>query len=105
MSSEELDQFEAQAQLSLYQEYKTVCDLFTYSVETDRRFYLANAVVLTPMQEGANLYFRVELTDVWVWDVFRKSRFVKKVEVYSRQDVNVEERASQQDLLVPDLGP
>jgi hypothetical protein len=33
----------------------------------------------------------VELSDAWVWDMYRKSRFVPKVKVLTFKDVNVEE--------------
>jgi hypothetical protein len=39
----------------------------------------------------------VELTDAWVWDMYRKSRFVPKVRIFSFKDVNVEE-LPQEDL-------
>jgi hypothetical protein len=39
----------------------------------------------------------VVLTDAWVWDMYRKSRFVPNVKVLTFKDVNVEE------LPVPDL--
>ncbi|MEX1106981.1 MAG: DUF2469 family protein, partial [Ilumatobacteraceae bacterium] len=32
-----------------------------------------------------------DLTDAWVWDMYRKSRFVPKVRVLTFKDVNVEE--------------
>ena len=49
MSAEEdLDQFEAEIELELYQEYRAVLPMFRYVVETERRFYLANDVKVTP---------------------------------------------------------
>jgi len=33
----------------------------------------------------------VELSDAWVWDMFRPARFVSHVRVMTRRDVNVEE--------------
>jgi uncharacterized protein DUF2469 len=33
----------------------------------------------------------VELTDAWVWDMYRPARFVSKVQVVTTRDVNVEE--------------
>ncbi len=45
MSAEEdLDQFEAEIELQLYQEYRAVLPMFRFVVETERRFYLANDV-------------------------------------------------------------
>lgn len=103
MSQEDLESYESGAQLALYEEYKHVAELFTYIVETDRRFYLANQVQVTPRTADGSLYFEVEMQDVWVWDIFRQSRFVKNVKVYSVRDVNVEERAAAEDLVVPTM--
>ncbi len=44
MSAEDLENYETDAQMALYREYKDVMSLFSYAVETDRRFYLANQV-------------------------------------------------------------
>lgn len=103
MSAEDLEGFESEAQLALYQEYKSVFELFTYVVETDRRFYLTNAVEVIPQVSQGTVYYHVKMTDVWVWDVFRPSRFMKSVEVFSFHDVNVEERSANADLVVPTL--
>lgn len=48
MSAEELENYEAEVELSLYREYRDIVSEFSYVVETDRRFYLANAVELIP---------------------------------------------------------
>lgn len=103
MSSEDLENYESGAQLALYDEYKSVAELFTFIVETDRRFYLANQVKVTPHAEAGALYFKVEMQDVWVWDIFRQSRFVKNVTIYSVKDVNVEERTRGEELMVPTM--
>ena len=58
---------------------------------------LANDVKLTVSGDSARPVIEVELTDAWVWDMYRKSRFVPKVRVLTFKDVNVEE------LPVPDL--
>ena len=91
MSAEEdLDQFEAEIELALYQEYRAVLPMFRYVVETERRFYLANDVKVTPQKEGGTTYFEVELGDAWVWDMYRPARFVSSVKVVTFRDVNVE---------------
>jgi hypothetical protein len=64
--------------------------MFGYVIETERRFYLANEVQLTPREGG---WVQVDLTDAWVWDMFRPARFVSSVRVMTRRDVNVEELA------------
>ena len=48
MSAEDLENFEADVELSMYREYRDVVSQFSYVVETERRFYLANAVELIP---------------------------------------------------------
>ncbi|MFW0178918.1 DUF2469 family protein [Rothia sp. P7208] len=103
MSAEDLEKYETQAQLALYEEYQKVYELFRYVVETDRRFYLANSVEVTPHIQQGSVYFEVTMNDVWVWDFFRASRFVKNVHVYSFKDVNVEERLADAELVVPQI--
>ena len=41
--------------------------------------------------EASRPVIEVELTDAWVWDMYRKSRFVPKVRVLTFKDVNIEE--------------
>ncbi len=91
MSAEDLERYEAEAELSLYREYRDVVSMFAYVVETDRRFYLANNVQLTPRSEGGRTWFELELHDAWVWDMYRPARFVSHVRVVTFKDVNVEE--------------
>jgi hypothetical protein len=91
MSAEEdLDQFEAEVELALYQEYRAVLPMFKFVVETERRFYLANEVKVTPCTGAGATYFEVELKDSWVWDMYRPARFVSSVRVVTYKDVNVE---------------
>ncbi len=93
MSAEEdLDQFEAEVELELYREYRAVYPMFRFVVETERRFYLANNVKVTPKSGPGATYFEVELTDAWVWDMYRQARFVSSVHVVTYKDVNEEER-------------
>ena len=42
--SEDVERYEAEVELQLYKEYKDVLPMFSYVVETERRFYLANVV-------------------------------------------------------------
>ena len=59
MSAEDLENYETDAQMALYREYKDVMSLFSYAVETDRRFYLANQVDVTPHVQDGTLYLSV----------------------------------------------
>jgi hypothetical protein len=60
-------------------------------VETERRFYLANGVEMTPRNADGEVYFELLLSDAWVWDMYRPARFVKQVRVVTFKDVNIEE--------------
>ena len=93
MSTEDLERYETDQELALYQEYRDVLNLFNYVVETERRFYLANQVDLQVRSAAGEVYFELLLNDVWVWDVYRNARFVKSVRVVTFKDVNVEELA------------
>ena len=46
--------------------------------------------------DGARPMVEVELRDAWVWDMYRKSRFVPSVRVVTFKDVNVEELPRQE---------
>ena len=82
MSAEDLERYETEIELQLYQEYRAVLPMFKYVVETDRRFYLANDVKLEARNaDGGRTYFEIELGD----------RFVSSVRVVTFKDVNVEE--------------
>jgi hypothetical protein len=90
LSTEDLERYEAEIELALYQEYRAVVPMFRYVVETERRFYLANEVEVVPRGEGGTPYFEVSMTDAWVWDMYRPARFVSSVRVVTFRDVNVE---------------
>ena len=99
MSAEDLEKYETEMELSLYREYRDIVGQFSYVVETERRFYLANAVDVQVRDGGGEVYFEVRMSDAWVWDMYRPARFVKHVRVITFKDVNVEE------LDKPDLSP
>jgi hypothetical protein len=65
--------------------------MFRFAVETERRFYLANTVDVNVVSDGPRPLIEVVLADAWVWDMYRKSRFVPQVRVLTFKDVNVEE--------------
>jgi hypothetical protein len=91
MSAEDLERYETEIELQLFREYRDVLPMFRYVIETERRFYLANEVDLSVEQVGGQTYFRLELSDAWVWDMYRPARFVTNVRVLTFRDVNVEE--------------
>jgi hypothetical protein len=92
MSAEDLEKYETEMELQLYREYRDVVGLFSYVIETERRFYLANDYQLEVRNSGdGEAFFELTLRDAWVWDMFRPARFVKNVRVVTFKDVNVEE--------------
>jgi hypothetical protein len=87
-NEDDIERFEEERELELYREYRDVVPMFTYVVETERRFYLANQVEMETRDGG---WVEVRLADCWVWDMFRPARFVSSVRVMTQRDVNVEE--------------
>lgn len=90
MSEEELERYEAEIELALVQEYRAVLPMFSYVVETERRFYLANEVAVTVREDSQPACVELTLTDAWVWDMYRPARFVPSVRVVTFRDVNIE---------------
>ena len=93
MSADDLEQYEAEIEQQLFQEYRDVSPTFRYVVETERRFYLANVVDQTVHTDGGRTRVELMLRDAWVWDMYRqtKSRFVPSVRIVTFKDVNIEE--------------
>jgi hypothetical protein len=91
VSEEDIERFEEDMELRLWREYRDVLPMFSHVVETERRFYLANHVDLTEHESPGGVWFEVELTDAWVWDMYRPARFVSKVRVVTSRDVNIEQ--------------
>jgi hypothetical protein len=91
MAADDLEQYESEVELQLYREYKDVCSMFSFAVETERRFYLANHVDRSVHNVDGRTYVELELRDAWVWDMYRQSRFVTTVRVVTFKDVNIEE--------------
>jgi hypothetical protein len=96
MDEQEFEDFDREAELALYREYREVVKMFRYVVETERRFYLANDVELKRVDTATDFYFELAMSDVWVWDIYRTDRFVKSVNVMTFKDVNVEELSAQE---------
>jgi hypothetical protein len=89
VGEDELDELETELELRLLAEYKDVVRMFRYVVETERRFYLTNAVHVAVLNPASSLV-EVTLTDAWVWDMYRPVRFVTSVRVLTNRDVNIE---------------
>ena len=88
---DELDEFEAELELSLKREYSAVFSLFRYCVLTQDATYLCNKLDLESLPQASYPFFHVRMDDVWVWDKNRPSRIIPRAEVYTSGDVTVEE--------------
>ena len=55
---DDIERFEEERELELYREYRDVLPMFTYVIETERRFYLANTVDIVHLDGG---WVRVDL--------------------------------------------
>ena len=91
MEENEFEDYDRQAEVALYREYRDVVGTFKYVIETERRFYLANEVELKRVDTPNDFYFELNMSDVWVWDIYRTDRFIQSVRVLIFKDVNVEE--------------
>ena len=98
---EEFEDYDRDAEVSLYREYRDVVKMFRYVVETERRFYLCNEVELKRIETATDFYFEITMQDVWVWDIYRTDRFVKQVKVMTFKDVNLEE-IGKRDIEIPE---
>ena len=87
----DIESYENSLELDLFREYRDVVSIFSYVVETERRFYLANNVDVQVRSNGGEVFFEITMEDVWVWDIYRSNRFIKSVRVVTFKDVNIEE--------------
>ena len=88
---DELDEFEAELELSLKREYSAVFALFRYCVLTQDATYLCNKLDVEALPQSSYPFFHIRMEDVWVWDKNRPSRIIPRAEVYTSGDVTVEE--------------
>jgi hypothetical protein len=88
---DELDEFEAEAELRLKKEYAAVFGLFRYCVLTQDATYLCNTLDLQYVPQPAYPFFHLKMEDVWVWDKNRPTRMIPRAEAYTSGDVTVEE--------------
>jgi hypothetical protein len=89
-SIDELDMYEAEKRLALYNEYRDAIRVFAYYVETELRAYLCNDVQVEAVPTPGNTYFKVTLTDTWIYEAERPQRFVPEVVVYEVGPVHVQ---------------
>lgn len=89
-SIDELDMYEAEKRLALYNEYRDAIRVFTFYVETELRAYLCNRVDVDPVPAPGGTYFKVTLTDAWIYEAERPQRFVPEVVIYEVGPVHVQ---------------
>ena len=88
---DELDEFEAEAELRLKKEYAAVFNLFRYCVLTQDNTYLCNKLDMQYVPQPSYPFFQLKMEDVWVWDKSRPTRMIPRVELWTSGDVTVEE--------------
>lgn len=89
-SIDELDIFEAEKRLALYNEYREAIRIFSYYVETELRAYLCNFQSVEPVAAPGGTYFKVTLTDAWIYEAERPQRFVPEVVIYEVGPIHVQ---------------
>lgn len=89
-SIDELDMYEAEKRLALYNEYRDATRVFRYYVETELRAYLADQVDVEPVMTAGGTYFKVTLTDVWIYEAERPNRSAPEVIIYEVGPVHVQ---------------
>ena len=94
---DDLDEYEAELELSLKKEYTAVFGLFRYCVLTQDATYLCNKLDLRYTAQPSYPFFHVKMEDVWVWDKNRPTRMIPRAEVYTSGDVSVEELHGEDD--------
>ncbi|MFZ1880687.1 MAG: DUF2469 family protein [Gaiellaceae bacterium] len=94
---DELDEFEAEAELRLKKEYAAVFTLFRYCVLTQDATYLCNKLDLQYVPQPTYPFFHLKMDDVWVWDKNRPTRMIPRAEVYTSSDVTIEELRGEGD--------
>ena len=70
--------------------------MFSYVVETERRFYLANSVQIETEERRWTRLLRDHARDAWVWDMYRLPGSSPNVRVVSFKDINIEELAGKE---------
>jgi hypothetical protein len=90
-NTDDLEEFDAELEIQLKREYKTVFPLFRYCVITSEATYLCNQLAMDCVPHASYLLFEIRMEDVWVWDRNRPTRIIPKAQVYTTSDVTVEQ--------------
>ena len=94
---DELDEFEAELELTLKKEYSAVFGLFRYCVLTQDATYLCNKLDLQYVPQPSYPFFHLRMEDVWVWDKNRPTRIIPRTKVFTSGDVTIEELRGEGD--------
>ena len=95
---DELDEFEAELELTLKKEYSAVFGLFRYCVLTQDATYLCNKLDLQYVPQQSYPFFQLKMEDVWVWDKNRPTRMIPRAEILvTTGDVTIEELRGEGD--------
>lgn len=89
--NDDLEEFDAELEISLKREYSTVFPLFSYCVITQEATYLCNRLSMDCVPHAGFLLFELRMEDVWVWDRNRPTRIIPRAQVYTTGDVTVEQ--------------
>ena len=73
---EDLEEYDAELELTLKREYATVFGLFRYCVLTQEATYLCNKLEMSIEHQPSYPLFHLKMEDVWVWDKNRPSRII-----------------------------
>jgi hypothetical protein len=95
---DDLDEFEAEAELRLKREYSAVFSLFRYCVLTQDATYLCNKLDFRYVPQPNYPFFHLQMEDVWVWDKNRPTRMIPRAEILVVSgDVTIEELRGEGD--------
>jgi len=89
-SIEELEEYEAERELALKQEFDDVFGLFRYQVSTSQGLFLCNDYRREFQEDRRYPFTLLTLIDVWVWDKHRPTRILPHVEIYTEGDIAIE---------------
>lgn len=90
-NTDDLEDFDAELEITLKKEYAAVFGLFTYCVITQEATYLCNQLRVECAPSSGYLLFDIRMEDVWVWDRNRPTRIIPRAQVYTTADVTVEQ--------------
>lgn len=89
--TDDLDDFDAELEITLKKEYSDVFRLFRFCVTTSEATYLCNKLKMEFLPHSSYLFFDIRMEDMWVWDRNRPTRIVPKAQIYTTGDITVEQ--------------